>query len=63
MSMEVTKLDDARPRPRHVAIGTFDGVHLGHREVIDGVFEDVLRFCGSVRPRDDMTLMALGRAR
>jgi riboflavin kinase/FMN adenylyltransferase len=23
-------------RPRRVAVGTFDGVHLGHREVIDG---------------------------
>ncbi len=35
MSVEVTRLPDAEPRPRHVAIGTFDGVHLGHREVID----------------------------
>ena len=25
---------DAEPRPRRVAVGTFDGVHLGHREVI-----------------------------
>jgi riboflavin kinase/FMN adenylyltransferase len=33
--MKVTMLDDAGQRPRHVAIGTFDGVHLGHREVID----------------------------
>jgi riboflavin kinase/FMN adenylyltransferase len=41
--MEVTKLDDAKPRPRHVAIGTFDGVHLGHREVIDGA-DTVLTF-------------------
>jgi riboflavin kinase/FMN adenylyltransferase len=34
--MEVTMLADARPRPRHVAVGEFDGVHLGHREVIGG---------------------------
>ena len=36
-------LDDAEHRPRHVAIGTFDGVHLGHREVIDGA-DTVLTF-------------------
>ena len=34
--MEVTLLSDARPRPRRIAIGEFDGVHLGHREVIAG---------------------------
>ena len=34
--MKVTSLPDAEPRPRKVAIGTFDGVHLGHREVIKG---------------------------
>jgi riboflavin kinase/FMN adenylyltransferase len=33
--MDVTWLPDARPRPRHVAVGEFDGVHAGHREVID----------------------------
>ena len=32
--MKVTWLPDAEPRPRHVAVGEFDGVHLGHREVI-----------------------------
>jgi len=32
----VTSLPDAAPRPRKVAIGTFDGVHLGHRQVIEG---------------------------
>jgi len=35
MSIEVVQLHDAEPRPRHVAIGTFDGVHVGHRAVID----------------------------
>jgi len=36
MTMEVTQLSDAEPRPRKVAIGTFDGVHVGHRKVIEG---------------------------
>ncbi|HLJ02557.1 MAG TPA: bifunctional riboflavin kinase/FAD synthetase [Solirubrobacteraceae bacterium] len=34
--MQVTELPDADPRPRRIAIGEFDGVHLGHREVIRG---------------------------
>ena len=34
--MRLTALSDAAPRPRRIAIGTFDGVHLGHREVISG---------------------------
>ncbi len=34
--MRVTSLADAQPRPRRVAVGEFDGVHLGHREVIRG---------------------------
>ena len=29
-------LGDVRPRPRRVAVGEFDGVHIGHREVIAG---------------------------
>ncbi len=29
-------LPDVQPRPRKVAVGEFDGVHLGHREVIRG---------------------------
>ena len=33
--MKVTWLPDARPRERHIAVGEFDGVHVGHREVID----------------------------
>jgi riboflavin kinase / FMN adenylyltransferase len=35
VSIKVTSLPDAARRPRHVAIGTFDGVHVGHRQVID----------------------------
>jgi riboflavin kinase / FMN adenylyltransferase len=36
MSLQVTPLGEATPRPRKVAIGTFDGVHLGHQAVIEG---------------------------
>ncbi|MDQ2940493.1 MAG: bifunctional riboflavin kinase/FAD synthetase [Actinomycetota bacterium] len=43
MSISVTKLPDAEPRPRHVAIGTFDGVHVGHQAVIDDA-DTVLTF-------------------
>jgi riboflavin kinase / FMN adenylyltransferase len=41
--MDVTWLPDAAPRPRHVAVGEFDGVHLGHREVMRGA-DTVLTF-------------------
>ena len=34
--MKVTRLDETEARPRKVAVGEFDGVHLGHREVIRG---------------------------
>jgi riboflavin kinase / FMN adenylyltransferase len=34
--MRVTTFPDVEPRPRRVAVGEFDGVHLGHREVIRG---------------------------
>jgi riboflavin kinase/FMN adenylyltransferase len=34
--MQVTMLADVEARPRRVAVGEFDGVHLGHREVIGG---------------------------
>jgi riboflavin kinase/FMN adenylyltransferase len=34
--MQVVKLSEVEPRPRRVAVGEFDGVHLGHREVIAG---------------------------
>jgi riboflavin kinase/FMN adenylyltransferase len=41
--MDVTWLPDARPRDRHLAVGEFDGVHIGHREVIHGA-DTVLTF-------------------
>jgi len=41
--MKLTPLPDVEPRPRRVAVGTFDGVHLGHREVIRGA-DTVLTF-------------------
>ena len=41
--MKVTAFSDIEPRERSVAIGTFDGVHLGHREVIAGA-DTVLTF-------------------
>ncbi|MBV8956322.1 MAG: bifunctional riboflavin kinase/FMN adenylyltransferase, partial [Solirubrobacterales bacterium] len=34
--MRTTTLWELEPRPRKVAVGEFDGVHLGHREVIRG---------------------------
>jgi riboflavin kinase / FMN adenylyltransferase len=41
--VKVTRLPDVEPRARRLAVGTFDGVHLGHREVIDGA-DTVLTF-------------------
>ena len=41
--MKVSDLSNVQPRPRRVAVGTFDGVHLGHREVILGA-DTVLTF-------------------
>ena len=41
--MKVSDLSSIEPRPRRVAVGTFDGVHLGHREVIRGA-DTVLTF-------------------
>jgi riboflavin kinase/FMN adenylyltransferase len=41
--VKVTWLPDVEHRPRHVAVGEFDGVHLGHRAVI-GDADTVLTF-------------------
>lgn len=41
--MRIVPLPDVEPRPRRVAVGTFDGVHLGHRAVIEGA-DTVLTF-------------------
>ena len=41
--MRIVPLPDAEPRPRRVAVGTFDGVHVGHRAVIEGA-DTVLTF-------------------
>jgi riboflavin kinase/FMN adenylyltransferase len=41
--MDITWLPDVKRRPRRLAVGEFDGVHLGHREVIRGA-DTVLTF-------------------
>lgn len=41
--IKVTPLSEAETRPRKIAIGTFDGVHVGHRAVIAGA-DTVLTF-------------------
>jgi riboflavin kinase/FMN adenylyltransferase len=41
--MKITWLPDALPRARNLAVGEFDGVHVGHREVIRGA-DTVLTF-------------------
>jgi riboflavin kinase/FMN adenylyltransferase len=41
--MEIVWLPDATPHPRRLAVGEFDGVHVGHREVIRGS-DSVLTF-------------------
>ena len=60
--MRVIGLGDVEPRPRRVAVGTFDGVHLGHREVIRDA-ECVLTFephpLGVVAPGSAPRLLTL----
>jgi riboflavin kinase / FMN adenylyltransferase len=41
--VKVTRLSEVERRERSVAVGTFDGVHLGHRRVIEGS-DSVLTF-------------------
>jgi riboflavin kinase/FMN adenylyltransferase len=41
--VRIVSLPDVSPAQRRVAVGTFDGVHLGHREVIAGC-DSVLTF-------------------
>jgi riboflavin kinase / FMN adenylyltransferase len=41
--VKITPLNEVARRPRRVAVGEFDGVHLGHREVIRGA-DTVLTF-------------------
>ena len=41
--MDIVWLPDVRPRERQIAVGEFDGVHLGHREVMRGA-DTVLTF-------------------
>jgi riboflavin kinase/FMN adenylyltransferase len=41
--VKVTRLSEVQPAERAVAVGTFDGVHLGHRRVIEGS-DSVLTF-------------------
>lgn len=43
MTAIITPLPETDPRPRRIAVGTFDGVHRGHREVIHGA-DTVLTF-------------------
>lgn len=42
-SAAIVPLSEVSPRPRRVAVGSFDGVHRGHREVIAGA-DTVLTF-------------------
>jgi len=58
--MQVTELSDAARRARRIAVGEFDGVHLGHRAVIEGN-DTVLTFephpLVVIRPQDAPKLL------
>lgn len=60
-----TSLDSLPPRPRSIAIGTFDGVHVGHQQVIRMAVEiaHVAELTGSVLTFDRHPLAALEPAR
>jgi riboflavin kinase/FMN adenylyltransferase len=55
VTARITPLSDVERRPRTVALGTFDGVHLGHREVLRGA-DAVVTF-----DPHPMTVLAPGR--
>jgi riboflavin kinase/FMN adenylyltransferase len=55
VTARITPLADVQRRPRTVALGTFDGVHLGHREVLRGA-DAVVTF-----DPHPMTVLAPGR--
>ncbi|HET8647010.1 MAG TPA: PP2C family protein-serine/threonine phosphatase [Vicinamibacteria bacterium] len=60
----VTEAFDARDTEygeARLALRLEDSRGLSDRALIDAVREDVLGFCGPVRPRDDMTFMVLTR--
>jgi hypothetical protein len=62
----VTEAEDVRDREYGEA--RLEGWLRANREapgrrLIDGVIAEVLEHCGAARPRDDMTLMCLGRVR
>jgi sigma-B regulation protein RsbU (phosphoserine phosphatase) len=57
----------SNPRDEEYGEARLEAHLVAHREepgrqLIDGVVADVLRYCGTARPRDDITLMCLGRA-
>ena len=56
------------PRDEEFGEARLSGWLEGNRDepgqrLVDGVIAEVLRYCGTVRPRDDMTLMALSCTR